>query len=95
MLTLVHATLFLSFDEPYHGNTKPNYIAYPTGGQAMARRLRLVPGLGARDRRQHCSVHLTFTRVAAEVRKEPEVTRSASRAVACQGSAMLTLVHAT
>ena len=69
MLTLVHATLFLSFDEPYHGNTKPNYIAYPscqrhaddqrrtfgaTGGQAMARRLRLVPGPGMTDRRRIC-----------------------------------------
>jgi hypothetical protein len=47
ILTLAHATLFLCIDEPYHGNTKPNYIAYPSGGQAMARRLRLVPGQGA------------------------------------------------
>jgi hypothetical protein len=47
MLTLVHATLFLSFDESHRGHRQPHQIAYPTGGQALARRLRLVPGLGA------------------------------------------------
>ena len=66
MLPYVHATLFLNYDKSYRGNTQPHQIAYPphqrcaadrrhalgmTGGQAMARRLRLVPGPGASDRR--------------------------------------------
>ena len=52
MPTCVNGTLFLNHDESYLGNTQPHQIAYPRGGQAMARRLRLVPGLGASDRRQ-------------------------------------------
>ena len=40
-----YTTFYLNHDVRFHCRTQPHQIAYPGGGQAMARRLRLVPGL--------------------------------------------------